>query len=195
MRKSSTGSADAVGQHCCFSVLQAAGAHSDAPWVCALRLTGRVSTCITKVRSSEKTTPRPTRTPAPKLSRQQGSKRCISSIPCAGHCWNQERTCPLASHRKQTEAPVLCGDGFGVPGWCEGRTLFMESTRGGDSPCGRQEGHLAVVDIPEQTGNHEDSSLWSRALLKSTGRPAAAWSPTRVGVALPAGPWHGLQGF
>ncbi|XP_059855241.1 F-box only protein 31 isoform X6 [Delphinus delphis] len=168
MRKSPTGSADAVGQHCCFSVLQAAGAHSDAPWVCALHLTGRVSTCITKARSSEKTTPRPTRTPAPKLSRQQGSKRCISSIPCAGHCWNRERTCPLASHRKQTEAPVLCGDGFGVPGWCEGRTLFMESTRGGDSHCGRQEGHLAVVDIPEQTGNHEDSSLWSRALLKST---------------------------
>ncbi|XP_059987868.1 F-box only protein 31 isoform X6 [Lagenorhynchus albirostris] len=168
MRKSPTGSADAVGQHCCFSVLQAAGAHSDAPWVCALHLTGRVSTCITKARSSEKTTPRPTCTPAPKLSRQQGSKRCISSIPCAGHCWNRERTCPLASHRKQTEAPVLCGDGFGVPDWCEGRTLFMESTRGGDSHCGRQEGHLAVVDIPEQTGNHEDSSLWSRALLKST---------------------------
>lgn len=71
----------------------------------------------------------------------------------------------------------------------------MESTRGGDSHCGRQGGHLAVVDIPEQTGNHEDSLLWSRALLKSTGRPAAAWSPTRAGVALPAGPWHGLQGF
>ena len=151
MRKSPTGSADAVGRHCCFSVLQAAGAHSDAPWVCALHLTGRVSTCITKARGSEKTTcpPQPRLPNCLVNEAARGAPRVPRALVTAGTGRGAVLCTP---HGKQTEAPVLCGEGFGVPGWCEGRTLFMEGTRGGDSRCGRQEGHLALWTSQSRRG-------------------------------------------